>query len=340
MQLDAISADAEVSAVGPKIGRLVTLAESGFSVPRGFAITEAGHRRYLAQTGIGDTIDAVLGDLPEAPTDTQLAEASLSISAVIGDNPVPPWLIRVVAAAYQELCSTTGEPNVAVAVRSSASVEDNARQSFAGLFTTRLGVIGSAKVAAAVVECWASIYTAAALDYARRQLSTDTRIAMAVGVQELVNATSAGVAFSVHPVTGRADRVLIEATWGLGGSLVEGAVTPDHIEVGKADLRVLRHDVATKTTTTTFDRELGALVSRPVAERLRCAPVLTPAQMRDVAATVLQIERLYRFPVDIEWVIGDSQQPNNKVVVVQVRPATAVPRTRTMNNGWDAAFRQ
>jgi pyruvate,water dikinase len=338
VDLTDLPADAAVSIVGPKIGRLVELAALGMRVPQGFAVTEAAHRRYLAQTGVGTVIDAVLARLPKTPTSSQLQSASSAIVAAISATPVPPWLTGVVAGGYKRLSSAGGDPNIAVAVRSSASVEDGARNSFAGVFASRLGVAGAAEIAAAVVEIWASVYGTRALAYARQQLSSDARIVMAVGVLELVNATSSGVAFSAHPVTGRTDRLVIEATWGLGQDLVEGVVTPDHIEVGKTDLRILRHEIGSKNAESIWDRALNRVVRRPVARDRRRAPALTPLMISELAKTVVQIEGLCGFPVDVEWVIRDSPARETEVVVVQTRPATSTLRPAVVTNGWDAAF--
>jgi pyruvate, water dikinase len=137
-----------------------------------------------------------------------------------------------------------------------------------------------------------------------------------------VEARSSGVAFSLHPLTGRSDRVVIEANWGWGGAVVQGQVVPDHVEVAKDDRRVLRYDVAAKHVVSAFDRRAGTVTEMPMPPRLRDRPVLDQEQIGQVTTAVLAVERHYGHPVDVEWVIG--RRRGAPVSVVQARPVTGV----------------
>jgi len=197
-----------------------------------------------------------------------------------------------------------------LAVRSSATGEDGDQASFAGVFDSYLGVAGPAEALAAVRSCWASLHSERAREYGVDQATAS----MAVGVQEVVAARAAGVAFSLDPVSGRRDRVVIEASWGWGEAVVQGLVTPDRAEVERDGRRLLRYDVAPKELIST-----PTLARMP--ERLRAAPALDGAQASAVADTVLRVEQHLGQPVDVEWVLD----PAGEVWIVQARPVTAAP---------------
>jgi pyruvate,water dikinase len=247
---------ATIAAVGAKMARLAELARAGVDVPRWFAVTVDAYRRQCTEAG--------------------------------PDEQVIPPVRAAIVDAYRKL-SAGGARRVAV--RSSATGEDSADASFAGMFHTVLGVSGTERVVAAVQECWRSLDSPHACAYrGHRQLS------MAVGVAELVDARAAGVAFSAHPVTGRRDRLVIEATWGWGEALAKGLVTPDHAEVGRDDRRVLRYDVGSKEVMSAFDAGAGRVVEKPTPQPLRGRAVLDSAQLGEIVGTVLGIEAHFGYP--------------------------------------------
>ena len=139
-------------------------------------------------------------------------------------------------------------------------VEFLSTASFAGIFDTYLGVSGPDRVLNAVRQCWASLFSTRAVACRLRAGTHHRDMPMAVGVIELIHARASGVAFSAHPVTGKTDRIVIETSWGWGEAVVQGLVTPDHIEVGKADGRVLKYQVADKTVVSAFDYAVGRVV--------------------------------------------------------------------------------
>ncbi|MGN6609917.1 MAG: PEP/pyruvate-binding domain-containing protein [Jatrophihabitans sp.] len=218
-----------------------------------------------------------------------------------------PTVDRAIAAAYAELGGR-------VAVRSSAVGEDASGASFAGIFESYLGVSGAAEVVAAVHRCWDTVALPRVVAYLREHGMAE--LPMAVGVCELVEAVASGVAFSVHPLTGSPDRVVIEANWGLGETVAQGTVSPDRIEVDKADGRVLVHTVTDKTVVSQLSPS-GRVVQVPAPPELRCRPVLDAAGIAAVLDVVRAVERHDGHPVDLEWVIDDAG-----VVVVQARPIT------------------
>jgi pyruvate,water dikinase len=145
---------------------------------------------------------------------------------------------------------------------------------------------------------------------------------MAVGVVELVHARASGVAFSLNPVTGRRDRVVVEATFGFGEALVQGLVTPDHVEVGRADRRILSYAVGDKQVVSAMDHRAGQVVEVAMPEPMRTLRVLTDDEIGALVDAVLAAEEMLGAPADVEWVIPRSYRPGDPVTLVQVRPVT------------------
>jgi len=320
--LDAIDPQQAIRACGAKMGRLAELPPLGVRVPQGFAVTADAYRRHCAKTGLDEVIGAALGGLdPDAgaagiETAAQAAQAELTSREMGAD------LAGAIAGAYEELSFRCLGVNVPVAVRSSAIGEDSATASFAGIFDTYLGVCGGDQVLEAVRRCWASLFSACAVAYRLRAGLHHRDMPMAVGVLELIHAQASGVAFSASPVTGKTDRVVIETNWGWGEAVVMGLVTPDHVEVGKADGRTLCYRVATKKVISAFDHAAGRVVETDMPARLVDRRVLDDEQVAAVVDAVLAVERHYGYPVDVEWVLGKYRHGGEPVCVVQARPVT------------------
>jgi pyruvate,water dikinase len=205
-------------------------------------------------------------------------------------------LTAEITEAYEELCLQCTDVNVPTAVRSSATGEDAADASFAGIFDTYLGVSGTAAGAGGGAPLLGSLFTGRALAYRLRRGISHHAMPIAVGVIELIHARASGVAFSVHPVTGKADRVVIETSWGWGEAIVQGLVDPDHIEVGKSDGRVLRYNVAHKKVVSAFDFADGRVTEIEMPAKLADRKVLDDEQIAAVVDAVIAIERHYGYP--------------------------------------------
>jgi pyruvate,water dikinase len=330
--IDEVDPAAAVAVAGAKIGRLAELRAAGVLVPAGFAVTVDAYRRWAA--GLDARVDRVLAGLPADPGPAQAEAASAEIRALFAAEELPGGLAAAITAAYEELCLRLGDLNVPTAVRSSATGEDSGEASFAGIFDTYLGVSGAGRVLEAVRSCWASLFTARALAYRLAKGISHHDMPIAVGVVELVHARASGVAFSVHPVTGRRDRVVIEGSWGWGEAVVQGLVTPDHIEVGKSDGRVLRYDVAHKTVVSAFDYAAGRVVEIAMPASLADRRVLDDEQIAAIVDAVTAIEAHYGYPVDVEWVLDRHRRPGDPMCIVQSRPVT-VTTPEQAPTGWD-----
>ena len=214
-----MSAD-RLAEVGGKAANLGEMIKAGFDVPPGFCVTTQAYRRVVRGTAIAD------GSTPDAVA---------ARGAVLGAS-FPVEVAEAIREAYARLGS---ESEVAVAVRSSATAEDLPGASFAGQQDTYLNIVGVDNVLDAVHRCWASLWTDRAVAYRSAQGIDGTGVALAVVVQRMVDATTAGVLFTADPVTGRRRQAVIDAAPGLGESVVSGSVDPDRFVVDTATGRVL-----------------------------------------------------------------------------------------------------
>ncbi len=219
--------------------------------------------------------------------------------------------------AYQALGELCGVASPAVAVRSSAMDEDGGNASFAGQHETYLNVVGSDAVVEAIRRCWASAFTSRALEYRHRRGCERERIHAAVLVQRMVPADVSVVAFTSDPVTGSPQEVLINASWGLGESIVGGTVIPDTYRVRKADLTVTAVEISDKRRMTVGTAQGSLEVDVP--RFLRAQPVLCEEQVVEVARLGMSLEAEMGRPVDIECAFKYG-----RLYLLQCRPITAV----------------
>ena len=324
--------------VGPKIARLQTLRRLGIEVPDGFAITTQAFRAFLSENSLELVIDNELGEIINADDLASLEAVAGRLRHAIEQAPLDAGFAAQLQEAYDELCFRYGDIALPVAVRSSAVGEDAASASFAGQYESYLGVIGHDAVVAAVRKAWSSLFVARALSYRLRQRQHYRDTPMAVGVLRLVHARCAGVGFSADPVRKKLDRFIVEGSWGWGEAIVQGTVEPDHVEIDRADGRVISYRVGKKRIATVFDRTLGAVADKELPARFHAAKCLSDEMIAALWQALTQIERHFRHPVDIEWVIEPNWRPGVPVSIVQVRaittlgndaPASAPPK-------WDA----
>jgi phosphohistidine swiveling domain-containing protein len=293
----ADAGDAGLSELGGKGESLARLVAAGLPVPDGFCITTAAYERFLAEAGPSDA-------LPD-----HLAEP-VEMRRLFDERPIPSAVVGPVLEAYAAL----GEP--AVAVRSSATVEDLAEASAAGQQETFLNVHGHRSLLQAVRRCWASLWSDRAVAYRRRLGLSEDGLGLAVVVQRLVDADAAGILFTADPATGSSDLVQINASWGLGEAVVGGEVSPDSFRVEAASGRLLSMEVGEKQTMTVRAR-VGTR-SEPVPRRRRRAASLSPSQAERLAAIGLRIAELAGCAVDVEWC-----RRGDDLYVVQARPISA-----------------
>jgi pyruvate,water dikinase len=261
------------------------------------------------------------GDLPG------IAAVSGHFRALVAAAPLPAEVAAAIGSGYAALGGDGGDGDPDVAVRSSATVEDSAEASFAGLQDTYLGISGEAAVLDHVRRCWASLYNDESVAYRRRLGLPEAGVAMAVVVQRMVAPRAAGVMFTRSPVTGDRSVVAIEGTWGLGSALVSGDVTPDSWAVSKITGEITTRRVSPKLKIHRYTLGLAAAAPHvqvtDMPDELRDAPCLTDDEIRALAATARRVEGHYGAPQDIEWAVLDGDAAaGSRIVLLQSRPET------------------
>ncbi len=234
---------------------------------------------------------------------------------------LPAALYEELACAYRRLGERCGLDAPSVAVRSSALDEDGAGASFAGQHETYLNVVGVDAVAKAVARCWASVRASRAIEYRRKQGLGLEGIRIAVLVQQLVPADASSIVFSANPITDNCAEVMINASWGLGESIVGGAVTPDTYAVRKGDLAIVSRQVSEKRRMTVMVP--GGTREVDVPRFLRTEPTLDDDQVVEMARLGVALEERMGHPVDVECACHAGN-----LYLLQCRPITALAGSR------------
>ena len=313
----------DIPLVGGKNASLGEMTQAKIPVPPGFAITAHAYEEFITKTGIAQKIYKIIEETVTDVNDPkQYAEASKKIRSVIESTPMPSEIEKPIREAYTELNKQTKKTDIFVAIRSSATAEDLPDASFAGQQETFLNVKGVNDVLDKTIKCWSSLFTPRAIFYRNEKGFKHEEVLISVGVQKMVNAKAAGVIFTLDPVTGETGKIVIEANWGLGESVVSGSVTPDHYVVDKQTLNTVEKQVVKKTIEYIRDPKTGNTVHAHIPEDRQEKPCLTDEEIKKLAALAKIIEAHYGRPQDIEFSIDrDISFPEN-VFIVQSRPET------------------
>ncbi|MCU4346790.1 phosphoenolpyruvate synthase [Acinetobacter lactucae] len=324
----------DVELVGGKnssLGEMIShLSNAGVSVPGGFATTAAAYREFLDQSGLNARIQAELAQLNVDDVNA-LAETGAKIRQWIVETPLTVTLEQEIRAAFTAL--SNGNPDIAVAVRSSATAEDLPDASFAGQQETFLNIRGIDNVLIAIKEVFASLYNDRAISYRVHQGFDHDVVALSAGVQRMVRSETgaAGVMFTLDTESGFRDVVFITASYGLGEMVVQGAVNPDEFYLSKPLLNagrhsVLRRNLGSKHQKMIYGEEGSAgksVVVVDVEKQERQQFALNDHELQELAKQALIIEQHYGAPMDIEWAKdGDDGQ----IYIVQARPETVKSR--------------
>ena len=321
----------DVGSVGGKnasLGEMISqLAQAGVRVPGGFATTAAVYCDFLAQAGLAQRIEQILATL-DIKDVAALAETGAQIRNWIVATPLPPRLEQEIAAAYAKLLQQAGG-DISVAVRSSATAEDLADASFAGQQETFLNIHGLDNLLAAVRQVFASLYNDRAISYRVHHGFVHAEVALSVGVQRMVRSDigAAGVMFTLDTESGFDQVVFITSSYGLGETVVQGAVNPDEFYVYKPALQqgrpaILRRNLGSKLIKMQFAASRAAnhsVATLAVEEAERQRFSITDAEVEELARHALAIERHYRRPMDIEW---GKDGADGKLYILQARPET------------------
>jgi pyruvate, water dikinase len=301
--------------VGGKGGSLGELQRAGINVPPGFVVRTEAFEGFIdaleRHSPVRARVEGLAADELEG-----IGAVSRELRTRIEDAPLSADLVQEIGDAYGGLGGA--EPPPAVAVRSSATTEDAADASFAGLQDTYLWVTQADSVVRKIRSCWASLYSLESLSYRRRLGIAESTVAMAVVVQTMVDARTAGVMFTRSPISGDRSVVAIEGAWGLGSALVSGEVTPDRWVVAKITGEISVRDISDKAIRH-GQSPVGGVEELPVEQSLRREPCLSDGELQSLRAIGREIERHYGRPQDIEWAIDRHTQ---QILLLQSRPET------------------
>ncbi|MCZ0928340.1 phosphoenolpyruvate synthase [Vreelandella janggokensis] len=323
---------ADVERVGGKnasLGEMISnLSGAGVTVPGGFATTAHAYREFLAHEGLNERINQTLARL-DVDDVKALAEAGKMIRQWVIDTPLPPTFESELRSAYESLQQR--HPALKVAVRSSATAEDLPDASFAGQQETFLNIEGFDNIKRAVHEVFASLFNDRAISYRVHRGYAHENVALSAGVQKMVRSETgaSGVMFTLDTESGFRDAVFVTASWGLGETVVQGAVNPDEFYVHKPTLAagrpaVLRRNLGSKLIKMVYTQDASAgksveTIDVPLQDRGRFC--LNDKQVMALASQAVTIEQHYQRPMDIEWALdGDD----GELYIVQARPETVV----------------
>ena len=322
----------DVESVGGKnasLGEMISqLTEKGVRVPTGFATTAEAYRTFLAHNGLSDRISQALAAL-DVNDVTELARVGKEIRQWILETPFPAELDADIETAWNKMVADAGSDQISVAVRSSATAEDLPDASFAGQQETFLNINGLENVKEAMRHVFASLYNDRAISYRVHKGFAHDIVALSAGVQRMVRSDSgaAGVMFSIDTESGFEDVVFVTASYGLGETVVQGAVNPDEFYVHKPTLRagkpaILRKTMGSKLIKMTFTDSAQAgksvqVVDVPEQERKQFS--ISNEEITELAKYALIIEEHYGRPMDIEW---GRDGLDGKLYILQARPET------------------
>ena len=301
-------------AAGGKGSSLGELTRAGIAVPPGFVVCTAAFERFLSmlekEEPIRPRVEALgAHQLEEIKALSERTRARLEKASL------PDDVQAEILKAHAELCGD--RLSWPLAVRSSATTEDSEDASFAGLQDTYLWVVGAEATLENVRSCWASLYSVPSIAYRRKHGMPEHGVAMAVVVQQMVDARTAGVMFTRSPLTGDRSVVTIEATWGLGSAVVSGEVTPDRFVIAKITGEISVREISNKHIQH-VPAAAGGVAHVQTAQNLRRVPSVSDPELTALKDIARKVERHYGRPQDIEWAISRSGQ----ILLLQSRPET------------------
>ena len=325
----------DVPQVGGKnasLGELLSsLAQAGVRVPDGFATTSEAYREYIRANNLEEKMKTELDEL--ASGKQSLSKTGRAVRLLLRNGEFPEAVEEEVRAAYRELSKRYEEEEVDVAVRSSATAEDLPGASFAGQQETFLNIVGEEELVEACRNCYASLFTDRAISYRTEQGFDHMDVALSVGVQKMVRSdlSGSGVLFTLDTETGFPDVVVINAAWGLGENVVQGAVNPDEYVVFKPLLDsggyrpIIGKDLGQKAIKMVYSQKgsTSPIKNVETSDLERASFVLNDDEILELARWAVTIEKHYGRPMDVEWA---KDGDDGEMFIVQARPETVQSR--------------
>jgi pyruvate,water dikinase len=313
---------ASAALLGGKVNSLAEMTAAGFDVPPAFGVTTEAFAAFVDGAGLTARINAIRAGLDVADV-AAVDRAAAEIAALVESTPIPVAIEAEIRAAYAELERRAGD-DVPVAVRSSGVNEDLAGASFAGQYDTYLWIQGADAVLEHVRRCWSGLFNAAVLTYRPNDdVDGDSTRAgelpgMCVGVQQMARARTAGVMFTLDPISGDRAKIVIESAWGLGEGVVKGDVTPDRHRVDKVAMEIREREIGEQSHEYRFDAAAGEVVLAEIEGERGAQPSLSEEEVIAIAQLGRRVERHRGAPQDLEWAIDHD----GSLHLLQARPET------------------
>ncbi|MBW2982267.1 phosphoenolpyruvate synthase [Candidatus Woesearchaeota archaeon] len=314
----------DVEVVGGKGANLGEMSNAGLPIPPGFVVTAQTYKEFIEKTKIKDKILDIIKDLDVEDT-AKLQATAKQIQELIKKTEIPEEIKEDIKDNYGLIGThrKSGASEIMegkeefVACRSSATAEDLPEASFAGQQATFLNIKGKDDVVQAVRECWASLFTARAIYYRKRNNFPTEKVYIAVVVQKMVNSDKSGVMFSINPATNNDTEIMIEGAFGLGEAVVSGSVNPDLYIVDKKSLKIKKVEIKEQKIKIIKDPETGKTVTKKLTKDEEAKQVCNDKEIRELARLAKKIEKHYGKPQDMEWAVEGEN-----VYIVQARAVT------------------
>ncbi len=304
--------------VGKKCANLGEMIHLGMRVPPGFAISVGGYECFMEETGAGEEIRKYIrGKRDELKNVEKQVEASRFIRDLIQSKKMPQPIEEKLLYHYEKLCEDVGIEDVEVATRSSGAI------SMPGQMETYLNVRGKRDLLRKVIQVWGSAFTTRAIAFRLEKDMEMEKVPIGVAVLKMVNAKCAGVTLTVQPTTGDLSKVVVEANWGLGESVVSGEITPDSFVVDK-ETGEIESTISKKIEMVVY--KASGTGTAPVPVHMQEKPCLERIELEEIVRIAKEIEAHFDTPQDMEWVLDrDLPFPEN-LFWVQTRPAKYVKK--------------
>jgi pyruvate,water dikinase len=310
-----------VDQVGGKGASLGEMVRNNFPVPNGFVVTSTAYFKFIEETKIKEEIIKKI-DAIDVENTAELEMVSKEIRELIIKTTPPDYLREEILSSYDKLNNEENNgANTYVAVRSSATAEDLPEASFAGQQETYLNVLGKESLMDSVRRCWASLFTARAVYYRKKQGFGTEKVGLCAVVQKMVDSEISGIMFTADP-TGDLNKIIIEAGFGLGETVVSGSITPDNYEVTKENFEIKNKKINHQDYM--LIKESGKNTEIKLGETKAKMQKLNDEKIKELAEIGKRIEEHYKKPMDIEWAME-----HNTLYIVQARPITTLNLDKT-----------
>jgi pyruvate,water dikinase len=299
--------------VGKKGANLGEMTKLGLPVVPGYVVSIESYRRFMAETGVGEQISKYIVSLGKIDNIDKCEEVSKTIRAMIEKQQMLGYLEEKIGSYYDTLCQNTGIADVAVSTRSGGPV------SRPGMFDTFINVKGKEQVLQHVKKVWSSTFTGRAIWYRLvHDIPVDGDV-LGVVVMKLVDARSAGITFTVDPVTGDRTKIIIDASWGLGEGVVSGKVDVDRFVINKETIEIAERAIGIKKFCIASGKE--GVEERDIPPAKQSVSCLSDEEIKEIAKLGKSLEERLGQPQDIEWALDPDLSFPNNLFVFQTRPA-------------------